>query len=85
MSTPNTQPATPTLEHRVSQLEAELAQIKQLLQPSPHPWWQNVFGTFADCPDYDEAMRLGREYRESLRDIPDSNTAESLEKHDRPF
>lgn len=68
MSTPNTQPATPTLEHRVSQLETELAQIKQLLQPSPHPWWQNVFGTFADCPAFDEMERLGQAWRNSPPD-----------------
>lgn len=31
------------------------------------PWWERIVGTFRDNPEYDEAMRLGREYRESLR------------------
>jgi hypothetical protein len=34
---------------------------------STTPWWEKIVGTFADNPVYDEAMRLGREYRESLR------------------
>lgn len=29
------------------------------------PWWQRIRGTFKDDPAYDEAMRLGREWRES--------------------
>lgn len=29
------------------------------------PWWEEIRGTFRDDPVYDEAMRLGREWRES--------------------
>jgi hypothetical protein len=56
---------TQQLENRIASLEAELTQIKQLLgqTPSQHPWWQTVFGSFADCPDFDEAEQLGREWR----------------------
>lgn len=63
--------ATITLEDRVTALEKELAQIKRRLEKeksqSPLPWWEQIFGTFANSEAYDEAMRLGREYRESLR------------------
>lgn len=31
------------------------------------PWWEQIAGTFADSSAYDEAMRLGREYRLTLR------------------
>ena len=31
------------------------------------PWWEKIAGTFAENPAYDEAMKLGREYRESER------------------
>lgn len=31
-------------------------------------WWQTVLGKFANDDDFEEAMRLGREYRESQRD-----------------
>ena len=60
-----------TLEQRVAAVEQELAQLKQQLQtetPSaPLPWWEQIFGTFADSEAHGEATRLGREYRESLR------------------
>lgn len=60
-----------TLEERVAAVENELAQLKQQLQTeaqsAPLPWWEKIAGTFADSEHYDEAMRLGREYRESLR------------------
>jgi hypothetical protein len=31
------------------------------------PWWEQIVGTFEDDPIYDEAMKLGRHYRQSLR------------------
>jgi hypothetical protein len=30
-------------------------------------WLDEVYGSFANDPDYDRAMELGRKYRESLR------------------
>ena len=61
---------TVTLEERVAALETEVARLKQELanesQPKK-PWWEQIRGTFKNDPDYLEAMRLGREYRESLR------------------
>jgi len=62
--------ATITLEERVATLEAEVARLKQERAKeaqSQKPWWEKIRGTFKDDPDYSEAMRLGREYRESLR------------------
>lgn len=60
-----------TLENRLTAVEAELAQLKKRLaaenpQP-PLPWWEQIFGTFAGSEAHEEATRLGREYRESLR------------------
>ncbi len=57
------------IEERLANLEAEVALLKSKLQSdSPKtPWWETISGTFANDPVYDEAMRLGREYRESLR------------------
>jgi ABC-type cobalamin/Fe3+-siderophores transport system ATPase subunit len=57
------------LEERVETLEAEVALLKSQLKSvsSPtKPWWKKISGTFAENPAYDEAMQLGREYRESL-------------------
>jgi hypothetical protein len=56
------------LEERVALLEAEVARLKSKVEAdsSPKPWWEKIAGTFADNSAYDEAMQLGREYRESL-------------------
>ena len=56
------------LEARVTWLETELAQIKQILsesQPSQKPWWLNIVGSFESDPTFDEAVRFGREWRKS--------------------
>jgi len=52
-----------------STLEAEATHLKSKLEIdlSSSPWWEQIAGTFAGNSVYDEAMRLGREYRGSLR------------------
>ncbi|BAY94695.1 MULTISPECIES: hypothetical protein [unclassified Tolypothrix] len=58
------------LEERVANLEAEVASLKSKLEVvalPTKPWWERITGTFAENSAYDEAMELGREYRESLR------------------
>lgn len=52
-----------------STLEAEATELesKTEIDLSSSPWWKQISGTFADSSVYDEAMRLGREYRNSLR------------------
>ncbi len=62
--------AVPEIELRVAALEAEVMQLRHLLEAvikPARPWWQEIYGTFANDSLYEEAMRLGREYRESLR------------------
>lgn len=56
------------LEERVTALEVEVKQLKQQSNPdagSKAPWWEQIRGQFKDDPAYDEAMRLGRKWRES--------------------
>ncbi len=58
--------ATKEIEIRVSALENEIAALKKKLakiETTPAAWWQRVSGTFTDDADFEEAMRLGREYR----------------------
>ena len=61
-----------TLEERLTAVEEELAKVKrQLAKEKPRPlraWWEEQVGIFADDPLYEEAMRLGREWRESQID-----------------
>ena len=71
--------ASITLEERVKTLETELAEVKKQLTKELSaervPWWEKIYGTFAESEEYDEAMRLGREYRESLRPKDDEDAA----------
>ena len=63
--------ANATLEERVANLEAEVTELRVQLKArklqSDIPWWEKRAGAFKDDPMYDEAMRLGREYREAQR------------------
>ena len=54
-----------TLEKRVEELEKKVALLSEkeiLPAPKKDPW--RTFGVFKDDPYFDEAVRLGREYRE---------------------
>jgi hypothetical protein len=55
------------LERRVALLEQELAVLKQSLdRAGAKPSWIDRFsGVFKDDPDFDEIVRLGREYRQA--------------------
>ncbi len=69
--------ATVSLEERVAELETKVEQLQQkhdVASPeNTRPWWEQISGTFNDDPVYDEAMRLGREYRESFRPRDDED------------
>jgi hypothetical protein len=56
------------LETRVATLETELAQMKQILVDSSqvkNPWWLEIAGSCEHDPTFDEAVRLGQEWRKS--------------------
>jgi hypothetical protein len=57
------------LEQRVTHLEAEVSNLKRKFDElaTSQPWWKQIVGTFEHDPIYDEAMKLGRHYRRSLR------------------
>jgi hypothetical protein len=66
-----------TLEERMSALESDVARIKRQLEDdamAPRvPWWERRLGAFeGDCL-YDEACRLGEEYRRSQPSAADSD------------
>ena len=58
-----------TLEERVTELEKKMASV--LSEPTQEnkttPWWESMFGMFADSEEFEEAVRAGREYREAQR------------------
>ncbi|MHC5596067.1 MAG: hypothetical protein ACYTXC_08945 [Nostoc sp.] len=58
------------IEQRLITLQQDIAQIKVLLQLSQSSpvqtqkkWWEKIVGSAADDPTFDEAERLGREWR----------------------
>ena len=56
-----------TVEHRLEALEKQVADLNSQLEelrPRRKDWTKSI-GVFANDPDYDEAMRLGREWREA--------------------
>jgi hypothetical protein len=68
MTTQQLEERSQRLEARVTNLEGELAQMKQILsgflQKESH-WWLKVAGSFENDPTFDEAVRLGQEWRRS--------------------
>jgi hypothetical protein len=58
-----------TIEQRLSAVEKELAEIKERFVPPEKngSWIERIAGTFKDVPEFDEIVRLGREFRESVQ------------------
>ncbi len=78
--------AVPEIESRVAVLEAKVEQLQRKLEavvPDAKPWWEHIVGAFADDPAFEEAMRLGRKYRESLRPKPRSKRTQSAKARKR--
>lgn len=62
---------TGELEERIVILETEVARLKETINMPRRPherWWHEIAGTFANCHEFEEAVRLGREYREAQKD-----------------
>jgi hypothetical protein len=57
------------LEKRLVTLEKQVELLKNKLANGSHvsgPWWITEAGRFSNDPIFDEIVKLGREYRESL-------------------
>ena len=65
------QESVDALEERVTLLEAEAARLKaRQATATPEdaaPWWKKLVGIYEGDPDFEEVVRLGREYREAQR------------------
>lgn len=63
--------STSEIEVRLSALEREIATLKRKVDKgdgTDKPWWQNISGKFSESENFEEAERIGREYRKNLRE-----------------
>lgn len=62
---------------RIAELEAQVSRLSQQVEAKPvlgeTAWWKKIVGIYKNDPEFDEAERLGREYRESLRPKDDED------------
>lgn len=65
---------TQSNEDRLAVLEAEVAQIKDQLRQGAKPqhWLDRVVGSMTRYPDFQEVLRLGREFRQADRRSDDA-------------
>ena len=67
------------IEERLSALEAEISELKTQIPKVENtvtvPWFEHWFGAFKDDFTFDEAVRLGTEYRKSLPNAADNPNA----------
>jgi len=55
------------LEQKVNDLERQVAELRREIRPfRPLASVGDTFGMFASDPDFDEIVRLGREYRDRV-------------------
>ena len=59
-----------SLEQRVTALESELAKVKRRLELSNSKgnWVDELSGSMKSFPEFEEVVRLGREFRESTKE-----------------
>jgi uncharacterized protein YukE len=58
------------IEQRLTVLERAVEDLRAEMNRSPaalNRWWRDYAGRFKNDPVFEEVVRLGREYRESLR------------------
>lgn len=56
------------LAKRVAELEKQLDDVKKRVAKEPEvlPWWMTGTGRHANNPVFDEIVKLGKQYRDSL-------------------
>lgn len=69
--------ATASVEERLAALEEKVEKLagKATKADADIPWWKRIVGVYKNDPEFDEAERLGKEYRESLRPKDNEDTA----------
>ena len=70
-------------ERRIQALQEQVARLKAMAEEIQGPQeWHKLIGSQADDPEaFEEAMRLGREWRESFRPKPRRRKSRSSDGH----
>ena len=68
--------ARPSLEERVTELEMQMSHVLEKIESPPRKpgWISKITGSFADCPEFDEIVRLGREFRSEMNAVEVEDT-----------
>ena len=67
--------STQTIEERLTAVETELQQLKREREQKKEQdkkaeeprGWKRIVGIFADDPEFEEAVKAGKEWRDSFR------------------
>ena len=59
------------LEDKISEVEERLVNASQNAVPRKRGW-SSIIGVFADSPDFDQAIQIGREWRNADRPLDDT-------------
>jgi hypothetical protein len=70
-------------ERRIQALQEQVARLKAMAEEIQGPQeWHKIIGIHADAPEaFEEAMRLGREWRESFRPKPRRRKSRTEDGH----
>lgn len=70
-------------ERRIQALQEQVARLKAMVEEIQGPQeWHKLIGLHADAPEaFEEAMRLGREWRESFRPKPRRRKSKASDGH----
>ncbi len=72
MSTPVVEKRLEVIERELAEVKVELARVSAKSNGDRSNWLDAVEGSMAEFPEFDEMVRLGREYRKSFRPVEDN-------------
>ncbi|MFB2918666.1 hypothetical protein [Aerosakkonema funiforme] len=62
-----------SLEERIAAVEAAISELqKQIANPQPTNWLQQITGSFKDEPAFDEVLAYGRAIRQGNESVMES-------------
>ena len=72
MSTPMFEDRLNAIERELAEVKVELARVSAKANEERPDWLDLMTGSMAEFPEFDEMVRLGREYRKSFHPAEDN-------------